>query len=58
MKKNMYMTPEVQVIETEIFQFLMSSGVNSDLGIEFGGVDEDGMLDPAAPELSDGDDLL
>ncbi len=57
MKKKTYMTPEVQVMEAENVQLLTGS-VNSDLGIDYGGVDEGGTLDPAAPEFSDGDDLF
>lgn len=53
MKKKMYITPEVQVVEAENVQLLTGSGVNSDLGIGYGGVDEGGTLDPSAPEFSD-----
>jgi len=49
MKKKIYMTPDMEVMEMKANQLLMASGVTSDNGIPFGGVDEGGTLDPAAP---------
>ncbi|MBQ7513816.1 MAG: hypothetical protein IJS95_05440 [Prevotella sp.] len=49
MQKKEYMTPVVEVMEVKANQLLMTSGVTSNNGIGFGGVDEDGALDPAAP---------
>lgn len=51
MKKKIYMTPEMETIAFKANKLLMASGVNSDLGIGYGGVDEGGTLDPAAPGL-------
>lgn len=48
MKKKEYMTPDMEVMEIKTMTLLTGSGVNSDLGIDYGGVD-DGTLDPAAP---------
>jgi hypothetical protein len=45
------MTPEMETIAFKANKLLMASGVNSDLGIGYGGVDEGGTLDPAAPGL-------
>ena len=50
MKKKIYMTPDIQVVEIEMTQLLAASSVTSD-GIDWGGVDEGGTLDPAAPEM-------
>ena len=49
--KKTYTAPTVEAVELKVNQLLMASGVNSDLGVGFGGVDEDGVLDPAAPGL-------
>ena len=49
MKKKIYMTPDMETIDLKANQLLMASGVASNNGIEFGGVDEGGTLDPAAP---------
>ena len=52
MKKKIYMTPDMEVMEMKANQLLMASGVtglNGDNEIPFGGVDEGGTLDPAAP---------
>ena len=47
--KKTYFAPTVEVMEVKANQLLMASGVTSDNGIPFGGVDEGGTLDPAAP---------
>lgn len=49
MKRKIYVTPTMETIEVKANQLLMASGVSSDLGIGFGGVDEEGTLDPSAP---------
>jgi hypothetical protein len=53
MKKKEYMTPTMDVVEIEKVTLLAGSGVTSD-EIGFGGIDEEGTLDPAAPELIPG----
>jgi len=49
MQKKKYMTPNMEVMEIKTMTLLAGSGVNSDLGIDYGGIDEGGSLDPAAP---------
>ena len=59
MNKKAYMPPMMETMELMADQLLMTSGVSSDLGIEFGGVDTGGTLDPAAPPgLPDMGDLV
>jgi hypothetical protein len=48
MKKKEYMTPTMDVVEIKNMTLLAGSGVTSD-EIDFGGIDEGGTLDPAAP---------
>lgn len=48
MKKKEYMTPDMEVIEIKTMTLLTGSGVTS-TDIDFGGIDEGGTLDPAAP---------
>lgn len=57
MKKKEYMTPTMDVVETEELMLLAGSGVSSD-DIGYGGVDEGGTLDPAAPALPDMTDIV
>ena len=52
MRKKEYMTPTMDVVETEELMLLAGSGVSSD-DIGYGGVDEGGTLDPASPDLED-----
>ena len=52
MKKKEYMTPSLMVTEIETTAFLMVSGVGSE-GIDYGGVDENGSLEPTAPTMPD-----
>ena len=52
MKKKEYMTPSLIVTEIETTTFLMVSGVGSE-GIDYGGVDENGSLEPTAPIMPD-----
>lgn len=50
MKKKEYMTPTMDVVEIKNMTLLAGSGVTSvDPDIDFGGIDEGGTLDPAAP---------
>ena len=49
MKRKIYVTPTMETIEVKANQLLMASGVTSNNSIGFGGVDEGGTLDPAAP---------
>ena len=50
MKKKEYIAPLTEMVEIENMQLLTGSGVTAD-GIDYGGVDEDGILDPSAPGL-------
>ena len=47
MKKKEYTTLKMKEMEMNIHHFLLGS-VKSELGIGYGGIDEDGILDPAA----------
>ena len=53
MNKKEYMTPDVQVIEIEKMTLLAGSGVSSDNGIGYGGLDEGSLLEPESPGLLD-----
>ena len=50
MKRKEYIIPLMKVVELNKMRLLTGSGVTSD-GIDYGGVDEDGILDPSAPGL-------
>ena len=50
MKKKEYIVPSMEVVEIKNMQLLAGSGVTSD-GIDFGGIDDEGTLDPTAPGL-------
>ena len=52
MKKKEYMTPSLVVVEIAAKALLMASGVESE-GIGFGGVDENGSIEPTAPIMTD-----
>ena len=52
MKKKDYMTPSLMVTEIATTAFLMVSGVGSE-GIDYGGVDEHGTIEPSAPTMPD-----
>ena len=56
MKKKEYMTPNLMVTEIETTAFLRMSGVGSE-DIDYGGVDENGSLEPTAPIMPDEIDL-
>jgi len=51
MKKKEYIAPSMEVMEIKNMQLLAGSGVTSDNGIDYGGVDDEGTLDPTAPGL-------
>ena len=51
MKKKEYIVPSMEVVEIKNMQLLAGSGVTSD-GIDFGGIDDEGTLDPTAPGLA------
>jgi len=51
MKKKEYIAPSMDVVEIKNMQLLAGSGVTSDNGIDYGGVDDEGTLDPTAPGL-------
>ena len=40
----------MQVVKIDNVQLLSGSGVTSENGILYGGIDVDGLLDPAAPQ--------
>jgi hypothetical protein len=50
MKKKEYIAPSMDVVEIKNMQLLAGSGVTAD-GIDYGGVDDEGTLDPTAPGL-------
>ncbi len=50
MKKKEYIAPLTEMVEIENMQLLTGSGVTAD-GIDYGGVDDEGTLDPTAPGL-------
>ena len=56
MKRKDYMTPSLMVTEIATTAFLMMSGVGSE-DIDYGGVDENGSLEPTAPIMPDEIDL-
>ena len=47
--KKVYMEPQVVVAEMEMMSVIcISNGVTSERGIDYGGVDEDGTIEPSA----------
>jgi hypothetical protein len=46
MKKRLYITPDMEVVEIKAMTLLAGSGVSSVSGIDYGGVDENGSQDP------------
>ena len=49
--KKTYIQPDIEILVEEPVEMLAISGVgNDDYGIGYGGVDENGSLDPAARE--------
>lgn len=57
MKKKEYIAPSMEVMEIKNMQLLAGS-VTSDSGIDYGGVDDEGIIDPMAPDLGLGIDPL
>ena len=50
MKKD-YIKPEMEMMECDMDTMLCGSGVSSDYGIEYGGIDEDGSLNPESVHI-------
>ena len=52
MKKTFYCKPEIEVKTLKLVDFLMTSGVTGKTddgdGMEYGGVDDDGTIEPGA----------
>ncbi len=48
--KKTYIQPNIEILVEEPLEMLAISSVDSEMGIEYGGVDENGSLDPAARE--------
>lgn len=46
--KKTYMRPSTLTVQTELQVMICQSGVNSNNGIGYGGVDEEGTKDPAS----------
>ena len=46
MKKKEYIAPAVELVECDDMVLLAGSGVTSDVGIGWGGIDDDGSKDP------------
>jgi hypothetical protein len=52
MEKKEYTAPAVVLVKTEATQLLSGSGVNA-TGLEYGGVDTGGAIDPSSRALLD-----
>jgi len=50
MKKKEYIAPSIEAMEINNLQLLAGSGVASD-DIDYGGIDEDGTIEPQGPEF-------
>jgi hypothetical protein len=50
MKKKEYIAPLMEMVEIKNMQLLAGSGVASD-DIDYGGIDEDGTIEPQGPEF-------
>ena len=46
MKKRLYIAPDMEVVEVKAMTLLADSGVSSDSGIGYSGVDDNGSEDP------------
>lgn len=54
MMKKKYITPTIELTDLYPMRLLSGSGANnSDRSIDYGGVDTEGTIDPAAPALQD-----
>ena len=51
--KKLYITPLMKQEQAEASEILASSGVGSDIGIGYGGVDTGGTLDPSVKTIND-----
>lgn len=56
-KKNDYTSPAVKEMAAMTLEMLTTSGVGSNNGIGYGGVDEDGEKDPASRRYGQWDDM-
>ena len=52
--KRQYITPTVMTVQAQAMQMLAASGVSSDKGIGYGGIDGEGTKDPAARRRHNG----
>lgn len=50
MKKKEYINPTMKLVEFKTMRLLAVSGVNTD-EIDYGGIDNDGLIIPMAPEM-------
>lgn len=54
MKKKEYIAPTIELTDFYPMRLLFGSGANnSERSIDYGGVDTEGTIDPAAPALQD-----
>ena len=51
--KKRYTTPRISVAQVALQRLVCASGVSSDKGIGYGGVDEGGTMDPSARRRKD-----
>ena len=56
MKRKRYMSPAIEAEGMSAMELLAASGVRSDKGIGYGGVDSGGTKDPSAPGYDDYDE--
>ena len=55
--KKRYITPEMEIVMTGSLVLLAGSGVDSGLGIGYGGIDGGGGLEPSSREFDDLEEL-
>ena len=55
--KKIYIAPNTVVVEIESEMILAASGVHSDTGIGYGGVDKDGSMDAEAKSTGNCEDF-
>ena len=51
--KKIYITPSIEVVDYSTETMMATSGVSSNNGIGFGGVDEDGSIVPSSNDRRD-----
>lgn len=51
--KKIYITPSIEVVDYSTETMMAASGVSSNNGIGFGGVDEDGSIVPSSNDRRD-----